>query len=436
MKKRCHLTFTAIRRYALSILLTGAVTAACGQSAMNARDLSIIRSVDPADTAYADLAGFRKAVGNARIVMLGEQTHGEATTFEAKTRLIKFLYEKMGFEVLAFESGLYDCARIWENTRNGGNLADEVTGSLFFMYATSKQMMPLFQYIQAKVKSPRPLTVAGFESQHSGRNAIRLLFPDFETFLRKDHAAVLDSNWNLFKRIAVATFNSRAYRPEDAERALFFQKLEELKKLLAAKTTPDDGHISSSPGFWYQVTTSIESQASRYWELVKGNELSVRDLQMAQNLIWLADKAFPGKKIIVWAHNIHIAKNTGALLAPLTGTPIPFFESLTPMGTTVKAHFGKDAYILGFSGAQGTYVDYNDNKIKTVPAPAAGSIESSLSATGHPYIFVDYKQAGKYFRDPQVASLFDFTYLKSGWPGILDGLFFINTSTPVERTTL
>ncbi|HWB93096.1 MAG TPA: hypothetical protein VG605_14635, partial [Puia sp.] len=99
-----------------------------------------IRSIDANDTDFTDLAKLRSALGDARIVLLGEQTHGEGSTFQAKTRLIKFLHEKMGFDVLAFESGFYDCARIWENVEAGGRVPDEIGGSLFYMYASSVQM--------------------------------------------------------------------------------------------------------------------------------------------------------------------------------------------------------------------------------------------------------------------------------------------------------
>src|SRR6476646_1280732 len=68
-----------------------------------------LRSIDPADEDFADLEPLRKVIGDARIVQLGEQSHGDGATFHAKARLIKFLHQKMGFDVLAFESGLYDC---------------------------------------------------------------------------------------------------------------------------------------------------------------------------------------------------------------------------------------------------------------------------------------------------------------------------------------
>src|SRR5262245_46479988 len=78
-----------------------------------------LRSIDPAAEALRDLEGLKKAIGDARILQLGEQTHGDGATFHAKTRLIKFLHQQCGFDVLAFESGLYDCRKAWELLRTG-----------------------------------------------------------------------------------------------------------------------------------------------------------------------------------------------------------------------------------------------------------------------------------------------------------------------------
>ncbi len=392
---------------------------------------STILSIDPADTDFNDLTGLGAAVKNARIVLLGEQTHGEGSTFQAKTRIIKYLHEKMGFEVLAFESGLYDCARIWENVEGGGNVSREVIGSLFFMYATSVQMQDLFHYIQQQLNSTQPLMMAGFESQHTGAKAKTQLFPDFEKFLRKQYPAALDKDWDEFRRISLATFASRNYRPAPEERVRYFQKLKYLQELLLSGKKVTDS-LTGSAGFWYQVTASIESQATRYWQLVKGNEVSVRDLQMAGNLIWLAEKAYPGKKIIVWAHNGHIAKSVSGLT--VGAQPPPAGEdAFVPMGYTIHQHFGNQAYCIGFSGAEGSYMNYEDGRILTVPPGQAGSIEGTLSTMANNYAFVDYHHAPKSLRQPQHATLHDYIDAQGVWPDTFDGLFFIKKVFPVER---
>lgn len=68
-----------------------------------------IRSTDPADEDFADLAPLRAAIGKSRIVMLGEQSHGDGTTFLAKTRMIKYLHEKLGFDGWRSQAGATMC---------------------------------------------------------------------------------------------------------------------------------------------------------------------------------------------------------------------------------------------------------------------------------------------------------------------------------------
>ena len=47
-------------------------------------------------------------------MQLGESGHGVREFNLAKVRLIRFLHEEMGFDVLAFESGLFEC---WQAER-------------------------------------------------------------------------------------------------------------------------------------------------------------------------------------------------------------------------------------------------------------------------------------------------------------------------------
>ncbi|RZK27954.1 MAG: hypothetical protein EOO63_12295, partial [Hymenobacter sp.] len=56
-----------------------------------------VATVETTADDYADLAAVGQAIGEARVVMLGEQDHGDGTTFQAKTRLVKYLHEHKGF---------------------------------------------------------------------------------------------------------------------------------------------------------------------------------------------------------------------------------------------------------------------------------------------------------------------------------------------------
>ncbi|SEW55908.1 erythromycin esterase family protein [Chitinophaga arvensicola] len=396
------------------------------------KSITAIKSIDPADTDFSDLKGLKVAIGNARIVMLGEQTHGEGSTYLAKTRLIKYLHEQLGFEVLAFESGFYDMARIWENTRQGSPFRQEIPGSLFYMYAGSKQMIPLFDYIQSKVQQPDSLVVTGFESQHSGEKSKTQMLPDFEKFLKSRNPDLVDADWEVFKKVAVATMSSRPYRPSATEKKIFLDKLTELKKVLPSGEGSPANHFIASAGFWYRVVCSLESQAIRYWEMIPGNEMSVRDLQMAENLIWLAEKAYPGKKIIVWAHNVHNAKTTHELKTDIAGIN-DFFSSYTPMGATVYQHFGQAVYNIGFTGYSGSFIDFNDGKLLPLAPAAAESIEGQLAQTTYNYAFINYRKAKGWLRQTQNGMLMDYIPGKANWPEIMDGVFFIKNPTPVDR---
>src|SRR5262245_42302903 len=67
-----------------------------------------IRSIDAKDEDFSDLEPLMNAIGSAHVVQMGEPSHGAGSAFAAKVRLIKFLHQRMGFDVLVWESGLYD----------------------------------------------------------------------------------------------------------------------------------------------------------------------------------------------------------------------------------------------------------------------------------------------------------------------------------------
>jgi erythromycin esterase-like protein len=60
------------------------------------------------------LLKFGEAIGDRKIVMLGEQDHGDGSTFLVKAELIKYLHKEKGFNVLAFETDIFSMNDAWE----------------------------------------------------------------------------------------------------------------------------------------------------------------------------------------------------------------------------------------------------------------------------------------------------------------------------------
>lgn len=68
---------------------------------------------------YADLAPFGQVVGSARIVALGEATHGTREFFRMKHRLLEYLVKEMGFNTFAIETPWAEANRINHYVQTG-----------------------------------------------------------------------------------------------------------------------------------------------------------------------------------------------------------------------------------------------------------------------------------------------------------------------------
>ena len=136
-----------------------------------------VRSINPADADFRDLEFLAQEIGAARVVMLGEPTHGEGNVFEAKIRLLRFLQEKMGFTTVAFESGFYDLHRA-QQALEAGKTAQEALGNSVFPVWTSTQEFQGLLPLVGKGK----LRVAGFDPQLSGEYG-EALVEELQAFL-------------------------------------------------------------------------------------------------------------------------------------------------------------------------------------------------------------------------------------------------------------
>lgn len=112
-----------------------------------------------------------------------------------------------------------------------------------------------------------------------------------------------------------------------------------------------------------------------------------RDRSMADNVKWILDQN-PGAKIVLWAHNGHVA--TGGF-------------SYETMGTALRRMYGHEMVVLGFSFSQGSFqaVSQGGGTLKTftVPPASSASLDATLAAARLPLFALDLRDAPEWFRE-------------------------------------
>ena len=341
------------------------------------RNMHPVRSLtEPRD--FSDLGFLKTVLRGKRIVQLGESGHGVAEFNEAKVRLVRYLHEELGYDVIAFESSLSDC---YLANRDAGRASAESTMDrcIFGVWRTD-EVLPLFEYIRSTHATARPLTLAGFDTQPStgDMDQVRVLR---EVVARVDSAyarristlaAAGMLNWESRARpgldtAAIATFDSAA-RWIDAHRG----------ELVRAGASPADVMVARQ---------SARSAVYRVRQMTRRGTTGsseARDAGMAENLDAIAGEMYPGKRVIVWAHNAHI-RHAHHL------TPERPFRSMG--GYVAERHRG-ELYTVGLYMGRGRAA-WNDRIPYDVLAPPAGGLEAVLGAAGLRGGFVDLLGAGR-----------------------------------------
>lgn len=362
-----------------SLLLTASLfTMAQGPASHVAR----LDSAAPANHRFDDLAAFGRAVGNAQVVVLGEQTHGEGNVFSLKVRLVEYLHEKKGFDVLVLESGLFDGKLIEENSEHGASVLEQAPGNLFFAYSKSHEVRPLFAYIDAQRHTGKPLTLATFDSQQSGKLSQDLLVDRLGAYLKASGSVLPDTpEWKLFHERTDALLKFDRSEPAPDVQQTYFQFTDQLAQCLNVVDKPE---LQAEAPYWRRVLASVQSQARRFWT-TRGDlaaDADMREETGADNLVWLFQQAYPGHKFVVWTHDGHGQK--APLYATMHGSMQRVHEKLPQLRF----------YHVYFTGYSGQFVDFQNGSPVTVGVHDKASLEAQLHAAGIKQGFIDLKTAG------------------------------------------
>jgi erythromycin esterase len=384
-------------------------------------------SIDPTNEDFSDLKKLKTVIGDADVVLLGEQTHGDGTTFEAKCRLVKFLHQEMNFDILAFESCFYSCDKVNKQIYSEGMDAKTALRlGTFPQWTYAKEFSSLPKYIDKVSNTNRPLEICGFDCQMSMKNA-NSIKADLLSFIAKKQLAIDSNDANLVSEILDSQIidldrNSKKLSTDSIIK--FKEANDRILKLLKSK---DDENK-----FWQQCLNTHCNFIIDGSGIIKDKPISkargLRDSLMAENFIWIKNNKYPNKKIIVWAASFHNMRRQYEVVEVMTGEK-PLYTNIT-FGDILNRRLNPNKiYNLGFSAAQGHWAICFSKDSSRLSRVLENSFEDLAIKAGLDNAIVNFRQNGKnpasqWLNDPLKMRILGPSYYRSVWGRHLDGVCF------------
>ena len=289
---------------------------------------------------------------------------------------------------------------------------------VFGIWTAGGLMKPLFEYARATLKTERPLRQTGFDIQFTRGSS-----QAFNEMLAGLNQGVASADDSRTVRKMIDAMAQPKYEPSKAEREAGRAAVSRIVEKLRSKDMR-------------YLARSFENLAALEEMRIMGApprdrvppEFSLRDIKMGENLIWLANQWYAGKKIIVWAASMHVAHNVDRID---TRMPQLSYKDYRTMGQVVHEKLGTAVYTIGFTAYQGKAANPRTAP-RAIDAPQPESLETLFHAAGNPYAFVDFRGllADHWLRRPLIARPLGYAQMLSDWTGNFDAVIFTDVMFP------
>jgi erythromycin esterase len=284
-----------------------------------------------AGNGFADLAGLDGLIGDARIVALGEASHGTAEFFQMKHRLLEYLVEKKGFTVFAIEGNWPEAELADRYIKTGEGDAASALAAMYFWTWQTAEVRAMLDWMRDYngSRGERPiLSFSGFDMQYVPVAIKRVL--DLSARSSDDDR---DGVRRLYEGAEMLDDNSESKVPAEEKARLRDNAAQALQFVEARR----EGLIRASTPEQYRDGLQAARVVLQAMEMRAGS--GSRDRSMADNVRWLVEERFPGEKIILWAHNGHM------------GTALHGGEK--SQGAHLRDRYGDKLVVLGFASHHG-----------------------------------------------------------------------------------
>jgi protein-L-isoaspartate(D-aspartate) O-methyltransferase len=333
--------------------------------------------------ASVELEPLLRRIGDARIVLLGEATHGTSEFYRMRERISRELIERKGFSFIAIEGDWPDAARIDHYVRHAEYPPSEWTAFARFpvWMWRNQEVGDFIDWLRTRNANVEPdqriafhgldlyslytsiRSVLGYlddvdpQTARVARQRYGCLTPWQSDPATYGHAA-LTGSYQTCEREVISMLTDlmrkqRAYAEHDGERFL---------------DAVQNARLVANAERYYRIMY-YGSRAS--WNL--------RDSHMFETLKTLLHFHGPRSKAIVWAHNSHVGDSSATEMAS---------RGEYNIGHLCRQEFGNAAYSIGFGTNSGTVAAASEwdgpMEMKAVRPALPESYERLCHETGAP----------------------------------------------------
>lgn len=328
-----------------------------------------------------DLEELIHKIGDSKLVLLGEASHGTHEYYTWRSQISKKLIEQKGFNFIAVEGDWPDCYRLNRYVKNypdSGKMALEVLHSFnrwpTWMWA-NWEIVALSEWLRHfNANQPSNLKV-GFYGLD-----VYSLWESLESIIK--YLEVKDPNTKKIAMNALSCFEPYSHEEGRTYAQAFkqglgscenevVQLLTELRKNMSIYNTDMEAVLSAEQNAYVTVN------AERYYRaMIKSSvdSWNIRDVHMVETLNRLLHFHGNHAKAIVWAHNTHIGDARATDMAS---------AKMINVGQLVNQQHGKEAvFSVGFGSYTGTVVagyEWGDDiRVMALPKAKENSWEDML----------------------------------------------------------
>ncbi|KJS35360.1 MAG: carboxylic ester hydrolase [Hyphomonas sp. BRH_c22] len=334
-----------------------------------------------ADGPYDELARATDAFADARVILLGECSHGTSEFYQARAAITQRLVAHHGFRIVAIEGDWPDAAELdrYVRSREPWGERDAFVNFPRWMWRNREfaDCLAVLRSWNATQPKHDQVAIRGLDVYSLDKSIAAVL--DYLDRVDPEAAATARERYACLSPFVgrPQIYGAEAVRTgQTCETEVVHQLMDLLNERLEYAMKDGDEFFDA------EQNARVVCVAEQYYRSMyhgSASSWNLRDSHMFSTLRRLLDQGGPSAKIIVWAHNSHIG-NAGATGMSERGE----FN----IGQLCREHFGKELVAIGFSTSTGTVMAADDwgglAKVKRVIPARPDSWERVFEDTGLP----------------------------------------------------